>query len=241
LKYISLYSSFVLGLETGSVKRGSRFSKVIIPASYNFRNKISADLTIEDYGFISNNSISVTCLHYSIYLPQYFIAGFSDGSMSIYCEGNSEPIYRLTHYTFKSIRSVIWSPYVPSQFYVLDRGGDLFLFDLLKSGEDKLVVSQNVSIVMRSTTSEITLRPTTKLTFSQFDIHLRLLRLLHGADSDTIDKKSKVASILAVGYNNGRFDVHTLNSGKVFDQVEITTEVNKVKKCIETLHALNSE
>ena len=75
----------------------------------------------------------VTSIDYSPFFNDYFLAAYADGTISLHVAQQSLSVQRWLSFTLQRLVRVQWSPVRPAQFFALDDGGQLYVFDVLQS------------------------------------------------------------------------------------------------------------
>ncbi|ETV87220.1 hypothetical protein H257_02186 [Aphanomyces astaci] len=114
-------NQFVVGTTGGAIVHGSRFDKKLGVKAYRRGG---------DYG--GGGVSAVTSLAFHPTLPQYFLAGYADGSLSLFHVDLARDIASWYDVAL-GVSRVMWSPSRPSVFYVLYTNGTLTIWDLLTS------------------------------------------------------------------------------------------------------------
>eukprot|EP00906_Rhabdomonas_costata_P027520 RCo039070 len=136
-------SAYFVGTDTGYVLHSTRFSHLAAasPAVYHssspcpflpapVRAETEAVARDPKYGTV------VHSLQQCPTDPDYLLAGFSDGSLSLYKVQNRLPVHTFEGFTSHALIDVQWSRSDPGIFFALDSAGVLFAFDLLAGRPD---------------------------------------------------------------------------------------------------------
>jgi len=128
-------SRFIAALSNGSLIQRSRFGSC--PPPKIFQGPFS-------FGEHGADPVAITCMDFSILLPDYFLAGCKDGSVRLYSIFESSPLMHWVAdcfvmdstpkniFSLPSVTAVHWSSHRASVFYVVISTGLIFVFDLLK-------------------------------------------------------------------------------------------------------------
>ncbi|KAG2386609.1 hypothetical protein C9374_002353 [Naegleria lovaniensis] len=213
-------SQFVVGTDFGQILRRGRFIENVKP--YNSVKRKD--------GYSSNIhhlTSRVTCIDFSIFMPQYFLAGFDNGLFAIYMKGYEDPIINFRNHCNCCIVDVKWSSVDPSQFYVLTSEDDLLVLNL--SQQDVVVAHEKV--VLKGQEKDRVNRVSCKLgilSLSQKDKTQRIAVNNQHELLKSFNKNDRVA----IGYMDGRVDLHWIeNPSKI---VELKESISSISKEIQS-------
>ena len=130
-------SQLFVASSSGSVWRCCRFGEPEPPRVYD----AGAAAGGFGGGFASPCGSSALTLHFSPFLPRYFLVGFGNGSLNLCKVDASLPLatWELTTSpgegvtdSYAGVRCVRWSPSRPAVFFVLDEAHTLHVWDLFQ-------------------------------------------------------------------------------------------------------------
>ncbi|CAK4188245.1 unnamed protein product [Aphanomyces euteiches] len=116
-------NQFVVATTNGSIVHASRFDKKLAVKTYR-----------RGYSGVS----TVTSLDFHSFMPGYFLAGYADGSVSLFHTDLAQDVATWFEASVPVTR-VQWSPSRPGAFYVLSSNGALAIWDLLASRMSPIV------------------------------------------------------------------------------------------------------
>lgn len=88
------------------------------------------------YRFFSESHIGSTCIENCPFSPLYFVAGYSNGDISLFARSTQKPLLVLQNkeqIESSSIQIIRWSTTKPFLFYVKDAENTVHVWDLQKS------------------------------------------------------------------------------------------------------------
>ncbi|KAK3591390.1 hypothetical protein CHS0354_005310 [Potamilus streckersoni] len=111
-------NQFYIATDLGFVFHGLRFSSRAYPSTHFAEIQTPLD---------------VTCIDFSPFEKPCFLAGYKDGSFSLYHTKSEKPIMTWSSVTQgRPILSVMWSRSRPCLFFVFDDSSNMYIFDLLE-------------------------------------------------------------------------------------------------------------
>ena len=78
------------------------------------------------------SACDVIAVQHSPFLPQYFLAATSDGTVCLYHESNPRPLHTWADFTTNELLGVLWSPSQPHLFFGYASSGEVLVWDLVK-------------------------------------------------------------------------------------------------------------
>lgn len=206
----------MVGTDFGQILRRGRFIDNIKP--YNIVKRKD--------GYSSNIhhiTSRVTCVEFSFFLPQYFLAGYENGMFALFLKGYEDPIINFKHYTNSSIVDIKWSAVHPSVFFVLTSDDDLMVFDLIQN--DKLIFCEKVTL--KSQSKDKINRVSCKLGLICLSQKEKVQSVLVHHQPDLMKALNKNDRV-AIGYSEGRVDLHWVDlSSKITDLESAISTVSK--------------
>jgi hypothetical protein len=148
----------------------------------------------------------------------------------LFVEGYHVPLYRVVIKSRAAIIDVKWSATKPSIFFALDKNSTLYIFDLLSEKQDKLVLEQDVSISKQDQRVQVT---TKNIALPQTQQHHRFYASQQGMQRISINNNS-----VALGYSDGRLDVHILNED--FSSLNQKQDLSSMDTILKMLFAKDS-
>lgn len=135
-------SRYLIGTDTGYILHLSRFNAMCDPPLYissqpnpclDLRRRALEMAQSRDpkYGTMP------TSIAFSPHDPTYFIAGYTDGTISLYREGEQQPLFTFTAITHRAILKVGWVHSWRGVFLALSDDGTMYLFDLFNDDVTK--------------------------------------------------------------------------------------------------------
>eukprot|EP00941_MAST-03F_sp_MAST-3F-sp1_P000815 g815.t1 len=142
-------SRYLIATSTG-ILRFSRFGEKNskngeVPREY-IRYDIIDNVTGKKLGF-QNSDAAATCIAFSPFLPKHFLAGYSNGDVSLFHINHAKSLMtwrgenRAKKFDFSQslkIVKIVWSPLRPAVFYILDSKSNIIIFDLLQNAEQPI-------------------------------------------------------------------------------------------------------
>eukprot|EP01013_Petalomonas_cantuscygni_P022539 TRINITY_DN434_c2_g4_i2.p1 TRINITY_DN434_c2_g4~~TRINITY_DN434_c2_g4_i2.p1 ORF type:complete len:867 (-),score=247.04 TRINITY_DN434_c2_g4_i2:792-3392(-) len=196
-------SRYLVGTDTGFVIHASRFNSLVQPPLYystnpnpclNMRERATLMAVPRDLKY-GTTALSIAFCPSD---PDFFLAGFSDGSVSIYRDGEVSPVYTYSSITHRQIVKVAWSHSWKGVFFAMSDGDEptLYVFDLMNDEIEKRLDYLNASILLRKGAKE------GEVNFPvSFDVSWDM----------------KGDSRIAIAYKGGNVDVHVLKDS-LFNQ-----------------------
>jgi len=194
----------LVGTDYGQILRKGRFVENIKP--YNIVKRKDGYSS-----HIDHITSRVTCLDFSIFLPEYFLAGFDCGMFGLYLRGYEDPVMMFRSNPNSAIVDIKWSACNPSIFFVFSSDDQLMVFDLAQS--EKLVSSEVVSL--KSQQKDRLNRVSCKLGVLSLSQKGKAQQILEGK-LDALKSFSK-SDRLAIGYSDGRVDLHWVETNQETD------------------------
>eukprot|EP01012_Entosiphon_sulcatum_P017687 TRINITY_DN22430_c0_g1_i1.p1 TRINITY_DN22430_c0_g1~~TRINITY_DN22430_c0_g1_i1.p1 ORF type:complete len:1095 (-),score=165.65 TRINITY_DN22430_c0_g1_i1:25-3288(-) len=194
-------SQFVVGTDTGYVVHSSRFGQNATPAVYY---SITPNVFLRPIDRASQLAVArdlkygTSCLTVQ-YCPtdtKFFIAGFDDGSVSLYKTEDNVPVFTFTLSTYPII-CVRWSNQHKGLFFVLDSSGAIFLMDLMRERAEQRLEPLSRSDMLVKVKTEDGRERLTLPTIMEFSYDV------------------KNGATLAVAYDDGHVDLHRLKNDLV--------------------------
>ncbi|KAL0486945.1 Wdr60 [Acrasis kona] len=217
-------SQFLIGIDSGKVMREARFNKVT-PRIYGYRSRAVKDPTAP----LEPLSTCVNCVNYSMFLPEYFVAGYNDGTISFFQQGYPAPLFKLITRNRSSIVDVRWSVTRPCIIFAIDENSCFYIIDMLSDKANKLQ-EQDVSITLSQGSK--TNVSTRILSLPQAQQQQRLYKMLSSNKRKNTNITSNNPSF-GIGYEDGRFDLHILN-----DELNVTNPKQEISQMEAVLKGL---
>eukprot|EP01061_Rhynchopus_euleeides_P021717 TRINITY_DN35444_c0_g1_i2.p1 TRINITY_DN35444_c0_g1~~TRINITY_DN35444_c0_g1_i2.p1 ORF type:complete len:903 (+),score=314.39 TRINITY_DN35444_c0_g1_i2:359-2710(+) len=177
-------SQFLIGSDGGYILHSSRFGDRAVPSRYRSAQRVPGDML--DSADVKYGT-RVMSIHYAASTDsRLFLAGLSDGSISIYKTGWGTPVFTLDSFTDSAVIVARWSMFERGVIWALDAKGFIYVFDLIEDEPNK----RNQPIIAH----DCTIKTNGKVSYpNDFDFSY-----------DAREPK------LAVSYNCGRVDLHIL-------------------------------
>jgi len=105
----------VVGTGVGKVVHTVRHGRKAAPAEYE-----------------GSGVCDVLTVQFSPFLPEYLLAAFSSGDVSLYHQENPLPVHSWKGFSQSPLVGAFWLPSQPQAFLVHNQAGEVFVFDLVK-------------------------------------------------------------------------------------------------------------